>query len=123
MDDRLRRKKQIFQKVKSLTLDHFWQWLNDQHTMGYAKAQEHYVTAMEIVLQPKQRKAVLQKADEIRALWDGIDVVTVDDTEGAQFKTADEIINNWSATEAFMYNLEEEAIVSVGDRKFRVTPL
>jgi Spy/CpxP family protein refolding chaperone len=55
--------------------------LNYMHTRAYELAVKHYQEAMDIVLTPKQKKAVVEKANEIRELWDGIHEVTIESTE------------------------------------------
>lgn len=84
MDDQQR--KRIFQKVKSMTTQGFWKWMNSVHTRAYALAQKHYDEAMSIALQPKQAAAVKAKAQEIRESWDGIVTVTIEDTEAAELQ-------------------------------------
>lgn len=54
--------------------------MNMMHTKAYNLAEKHYHEAMDIVLQPKQKAAVIAKARSIRELWDGIVEVTVDTT-------------------------------------------
>jgi hypothetical protein len=73
-------KKKIFQKVKGMTYSKFWEWVNHGHTGAYRFAQKHYREAMEIELQPKQRKAVEDKVIQIREQWDNIDEVDIEDT-------------------------------------------
>ncbi len=85
MDEQQRRK--VFQWVKSLSNAKFWSWMNFVHSRAYAKAQQHYEEAMGIVLQPKQAAAVTAKAKEIRESWDGMADITIDETEGAEYKT------------------------------------
>ncbi|MEC0169884.1 hypothetical protein [Paenibacillus graminis] len=84
MDEQQRRK--VFQWVKSLTNAKFWSWMNFVHSRAYAKAQQHYEEAMSIVLQPKQAAAVTSKAKEIRESWDGMAEITMEETEGTEFK-------------------------------------
>ncbi|MEK3684903.1 hypothetical protein [Paenibacillus sp. FSL R10-2736] len=85
MNERQRRR--AFQKVKSFSNEKFWAWMNMIHSRAYAKAQQHYEEAMGIVLQPKQVAAVTAKADEIRETWDGMETITMDETEGAELKS------------------------------------
>ncbi|PYI57036.1 hypothetical protein [Paenibacillus flagellatus] len=79
-------KRRYFQKFKSLSADEFWRQMNVLHTRAYAAAQRHYGEAMDIVLQPKQKAAVIAKANEIRELWDGMRAITTDETEREFFK-------------------------------------
>ncbi|CAM3708121.1 hypothetical protein COLU111180_04250 [Cohnella lubricantis] len=67
--------------LKSLSVDKFWAHMNVLHTRAYAAAERHYQEAMDIVLTPKQKAAVVVKAVEIRELWDGMATVTTDETE------------------------------------------
>lgn len=59
-------KRRIFQRFKSLSCDKFWLQMNILHSRAYAAAQRHYHESMDIVLTPKQRAAVIAKAEEIR---------------------------------------------------------
>lgn len=85
MDEPQRRR--AFQKVKTYSNDKFWSWMNFIHSRAYAKAEQHYQEAMDIVLQPKQKAAVMAKAKEIREQWDGMTTITIDDTEGAELQS------------------------------------
>lgn len=78
-------RRRAFQKVKSMSNDKFWRWMNFIHFRAYAKAVQHYEEAMAIVLQPKQATAVKAKALEIREQWDGMATITLDDTEAAEW--------------------------------------
>lgn len=78
-------KRKAFQKIKSMTNDQFWQWMNWLHSQAYAKAVEHYTDAAEIVLPPRLQKQLHAKATEIRELWDGMATITLDDTTGQEF--------------------------------------
>lgn len=84
MTDQQRRR--AFQKIKSFTNDKFWSWMNWMHSRAYAKAEQHYQEAMSIVLQPKQAAAVTEKAKEIRESWDGMAVISLEETEGTEFQ-------------------------------------
>lgn len=84
MDDQQRRR--AFQKVKSFTNEKFWSWMNWMHSRAYVKAEQHYQEAMSIVLQPKQAAAVIAKAKEIRERWDGMAVISLEETEGTEFQ-------------------------------------
>lgn len=77
-------RRRAFQKVKSMSNDKFWKWMNFIHSRAYAKAAQHYEEAMAIVLQPKQAAAVKAKAAEIREQWDGMATITMDETEGME---------------------------------------
>lgn len=81
-DERFRR---FFQRLKSCTNERARAVMNILHTRAYAKAQEHYSQAMDIILTPKQKAAVEAKATEIRELWDGMETITIDGTETAEF--------------------------------------
>lgn len=76
----------FFQKCKSMSRKSFQQAMNVLHTRAYAAAERQYGEAMDIVLTPKQKAAVLAKALEIRELWDGMATVTTDKTMGEMFK-------------------------------------
>lgn len=60
--------------------------MNVLHTRAYTKAENHYQEAMDIVLTPKQKAAVVAKANEIRELWDGMPSITLDATEDAEMR-------------------------------------
>lgn len=118
-------KRRAFQKVKSMSVKTFWQWMNDIHTRVYAKGVNHMKEAMEChprISKPMVEQ-VLVKAEEIREQWDGLRTVTIDDTEEEQFKTATEIIHNLTATEAYIFNLQQEAVISIAGRHFKVQPV
>lgn len=85
MDEQTRRR--AFQKVKTYSNKKFWDWMNVMHSRAYAKAEQHYQESMDIVLQPKQKAAVVAKATEIREQWDGMTTITMDETEGAELKS------------------------------------
>lgn len=78
-------KRRIFQRLKSLSSDKFWEEMNILHTRAYAAAERHYQEAMQIELQPKQAAAVIARAARIREEWDGMETVTIDDTEDSIF--------------------------------------
>lgn len=80
-------RRRAFQKVKSMSNEKFWNWMNFIHSRAYAKAAQHYEEAMAIVLQPKQAAAVKEKATEIRETWDGMATITMDDTEAADLQS------------------------------------
>lgn len=75
-------KRNFYKQVKKAGYREFWAMMNEFHTRAYRLAEKHYQEAMDIVLQPKQKAAVVAKAEEIRELWDGIHEVTVDVTGG-----------------------------------------
>lgn len=72
--------------MKKLSTKEFWDAQNVLHTRAYAAAQRHYHEAMDIVLQPKQKAAVIAKAAEIRELWDGMRTLSTDETVAEIFK-------------------------------------
>lgn len=80
-------KRRVFQRVKSMSAVKYWGWMNWLHSRAYAKAEQHYGEAMDIVLTPKQKAAVVAKAAEIRELWDGMATITIDDTEHAELQS------------------------------------
>jgi len=80
-------RRRAFQKIKSFSNKKFWAWMNFIHSRAYAKAEQHFTESMSIVLQPKQAAAVLAKVKEIREQWDGMDTITMDDTEAAELQS------------------------------------
>ena len=68
-DDKQRR---LFQKIKSMTQAQFTATMFNLFKEYYGLAENHFVEAMEIELQPKQRARVIAKAKEIKELWDGV---------------------------------------------------
>jgi len=76
-DEKMRR---FFQQVKSMSVGSFQEAMNVLHTRAYAAAERHYSEAMDIVLQPKKKAAVIAKATEIRELWDGMATVETSKT-------------------------------------------
>jgi hypothetical protein len=78
-------KRRIFQRLKTLSVDKFWEEMNILHTRAYAAAERHYQEAMQIELQPRQAAAVIARAVKIREEWDGMERVTIDDTENSVF--------------------------------------
>jgi len=123
MDDN--QKRRLFQKVKTFSAKTFWQWMNEIHTRAYAKGMNHMKEAIEChprISKPMVEQ-VLLKAEEIREKWDGLQTVTIDDTEAAQFKTAAEMIHNLTATEASIYKLQEKAVINIAGRNFFVEPV
>jgi hypothetical protein len=75
-------KRAFYQRVRKAGYREFWRIMDEFHSRAYRLAEQHYQEAMDIVLTPKKKAAVLAKAREIRELWDGIREVTVDATEG-----------------------------------------
>ena len=65
-------KKRIFQKLKSVSNDEFWREMDILHTIAYELAVQHYTEAGQITLTPKQQKALHDKAEYIRSVWDNI---------------------------------------------------
>jgi hypothetical protein len=67
-------KRRIFQKVKSMTLAQYWDWLERVNTQAYLIGQDHMTEAMGC--HPRISKKMVQevkaKADQIREEWDGI---------------------------------------------------
>jgi hypothetical protein len=76
-------KRAFYQLVRKAGYREFWKLMDDFHARAYRLAEQHYQEAMDIVLQPRQKTAVIAKAREIRELWDGIFEITVDATEEA----------------------------------------
>jgi len=74
-------KRAFYQRVRKLGYREFWQAMDELHTRAYQLAAKHYQEAMDIVLTPKQKAAVVAKAEEIRELWDGVSEVSTDVTE------------------------------------------
>lgn len=76
-DDQAAFQRRLFQKVKTLTHKGFWSFMNYGHTNAYRLAERHLSEAMDIVLTPKKKAAVVAKALQIREEWDGINEITV----------------------------------------------
>ena len=74
-------KRAFYRQVRRLNYHDFWRVMDELHTRAYQLAEKHYQEAMDIVLQPRQKAAVVAKAEEIRELWDGVFEVTTDVTE------------------------------------------
>jgi len=74
-------KRAFYRQVRRLNYHDFWRVMDELHTRAYRLAEQHYQEAMDIVLTPKKKAAVLAKAREIRELWDGVYEVTTDVTE------------------------------------------
>jgi predicted metal-dependent HD superfamily phosphohydrolase len=83
-------KRRKHKQLKNLSTKEFWQAQNALHTKAYAAAQRHYHEAMDVVLQPKQKAAVIAQAKKIRELWDGMLTVTTDETVAEIFNEGDE---------------------------------
>ena len=73
-------KRAFYQRVRRLNYHDFWRVMDAMHTRAYQLAAKHYQEAMDIVLTPKQKAAVVAKAEEIRELWDGVFEVSTDVT-------------------------------------------
>jgi hypothetical protein len=73
-------KRAFYQRVRKLGYREFWQAMDELHTRAYQLAEQHYQEAMDIVLTPRQKAAVVAKAEEIRELWDGVFEISVDAT-------------------------------------------
>lgn len=78
--------RRFFQKIKSMSVKSFQEAMNVLHTRAYAAAERQYGEAMDIVLTPKQKAAVIAKAAEIREQWDGMATVTTEKTIAESFK-------------------------------------
>lgn len=78
--------KRFFQQVKALSFKNFVKEMNVMHTRAYATAERQYGEAMDIVLTPKQKAAVIAKAKQIREEWDGMQTITIDQTKTEEFK-------------------------------------
>ena len=74
-------KRAFYQRVRRLNYHDFWRVMDAMHTRAYQLAAKHYQEAMDIVLTPRQKAAVVAKAEEIRELWDGVFEVSTDVTE------------------------------------------
>ena len=83
MDER--QKRRIFQWVKTLSNEKFWNWMNWVHSRAYAAAVQHYTEAAEIVLPPRLQKQLHEKAKEIRVTWDGMRRIDTEETEAVEF--------------------------------------
>ncbi|MGO4345522.1 hypothetical protein AB4Z45_08525 [Paenibacillus sp. MCAF9] len=79
--------RRFFQKVKTMSIKSFQDAMNVLHTRAYAAAERQYGEAMDIILTPKQKAAVIAKAAEIREQWDGMSTVTTDKTTAETFMT------------------------------------
>jgi len=73
-------KRAFYQQVRKLGYREFWHLMDEFHARAYRLAEQHYQEAMDIVLQPRQKAAVVAKAREIRELWDGVFEISVDAT-------------------------------------------
>lgn len=82
-------KRKKHKQLKNLSTKEFWQAQNVLHTKAYAAAQRHYHEAMDVVLTPKQKAAVVAQAKKIRELWDGMLTVTTDETVAEIFNEGD----------------------------------
>lgn len=83
-------KRESFKKLKAMKPAEFWSAMNVLHTRAYAAAERHFGEAMDIVLQPKQKAAVVAKAEQIRVLWDGMRTLDTDQTEAELFQPREE---------------------------------
>lgn len=117
-------KRRTFQQVKAMSKDTFWSWMNQLHTRAYALGIDHMTDAMSCQkrISKPMINQVLRKAEQIREEWDGLKMVTVDSTEGTEFKTADQIAQGFDSTEAAIYKLTEPHILHIGDKKFVIRP-
>jgi len=75
-------RRKTFQRVKSLTHEQFWQWMNEIHSQAYFLGQKHVREAMSC--QPRISTSmvdiVMAKADEIREQWDQMPMIDVQET-------------------------------------------
>lgn len=78
--------RRFFQRIKSMSVKSFQESMNVLHTRAYAAAERQYGEAMDIVLTPKQKAAVIAKAAEIREEWDIMGTITTDKTITESFK-------------------------------------
>jgi len=79
-------KRRGFQWVKTLTTERFWSFMNFLHGKAYGAAVRHYSEAAEVVLPPRYQKLLHDKAKEIREKWDGMNEITLDETERMDFE-------------------------------------
>jgi hypothetical protein len=77
-------RRKAFQRVKGMTNEQFWNWMNLVHSQAYFKAVQHYEEAAAIVLPPRQQKQLKEKAAQIREQWDGMATIDMDETEAAE---------------------------------------
>lgn len=98
MNDYEKQFRRFFQQCKSMTLKSFQQTMNVLHSRAYAAAERQYGEAMDIVLTPKQKAAVIAKAAEIREVWDGMATVTTDKTIAEVFTPREEQTQHDRAT-------------------------
>lgn len=76
--------RRLFQRLKGMSNERFWKQMNVFLTKSYAAAERHYGEAMDIVLTPKQKAAVIAKATEIRVDWDKLDTIDIENTAGEE---------------------------------------
>ncbi len=74
-------KRAFYQRVRKAGYREFWRIMDEFHSRAYRLAEQHYQEAMDIELTPKQKAAVVARAEKIRTEWDGIYEVTTDATE------------------------------------------
>ncbi|MFD1955982.1 helix-turn-helix domain-containing protein [Paenibacillus thailandensis] len=86
-------KRRFFQKVKSMSSEKFWHVQNIFHTRAYAAAERIYWQAMDDLLTPEQKAAVIARATEIR-ISEGMVTVTTDKTEAELFHPMEEDESN-----------------------------
>lgn len=80
-DDYEIQKRKFRQQAQRATDRQFWDVMNNLHGQAYNKAVQHYAEAAEIVLTPKLRQQLHDKANEIRELWDGMQEIEIQFTE------------------------------------------
>jgi hypothetical protein len=74
-----------YNRMRNMSYAEWKLTINLVGTRGYAVAQRHFSEAADITLQPKQKKTLFDKAEEIRELWDGIhSVLTPSKSKGAE---------------------------------------
>lgn len=80
-------RRKAFQRVKGMTTQQFWEWMNWLHSKAYAKGVQHMEEAMSCHPRISQTMVseVLEKAEEIRTSWDGMNTVTIEQTEDVDF--------------------------------------
>jgi hypothetical protein len=76
-------KRKMRQRMQRATDEQFWHGMNIIHTQAYDLAIKHMTEAMACIpgITKKQQAAAVTKADEIRVQWDGLESITIEDTE------------------------------------------
>lgn len=81
-------KRKLFQRIKSMSLEHFWNWMTIIHSDSYSAGMKHVIEAMEMhprIYKPMV-KEVLAKAREIRENWDDVKETEVTEDELEQIR-------------------------------------